>query len=75
VFSSPTLTKTEPTSPSDTQPLTVLIDPRVTTPPAELEQEFQLASDLTSMMSQVATARSQADNLRKQVQEVRPKGR
>jgi photosystem II stability/assembly factor-like uncharacterized protein len=55
------------------QPLTVLIDPRVTTPPAELQQEFLLASDLTSMMSEVATVRSQADNLRKQVQEVRPR--
>jgi hypothetical protein len=32
-----------------------------------------LASDLTAMMSEVATARSQADNLRKQVLEVRPR--
>ncbi|MGE5725106.1 MAG: glycoside hydrolase, partial [Acidobacteriota bacterium] len=50
-------------------PLTVKMDPRVKTPPAGLEQQFQAEVRLASMMTQVAEgvlqARSAADQLHK----------
>jgi photosystem II stability/assembly factor-like uncharacterized protein len=50
-------------------PLTVKMDPRVKTPPAGLEQQFQMEVQLASMMTQVAEgvlqARSAGDQLHK----------
>jgi photosystem II stability/assembly factor-like uncharacterized protein len=54
---------------SYTEPLTVKMDPRVKTPPAGLEQQFQMEVRLASMMTQVAEgvlqARSAGDQLHK----------
>ncbi|HET7748422.1 MAG TPA: glycoside hydrolase [Terriglobales bacterium] len=43
-----------------TAPLTVKMDPRVKTPPAGLEQQFQMETRLASMMTQAAEAVLQA---------------
>jgi len=45
---------------SYTAPLTVKMDPRVKTPPAGLEQQFQMETRLASMMTQAAEAVLQA---------------
>ena len=53
-----------------TAPLTVKIDPRVTTPPAGLVQQFQLETRLAAMMSNSTTAIREARSLHDQLQKL-----
>jgi photosystem II stability/assembly factor-like uncharacterized protein len=56
-----------------TEPLTIKIDPRVKTPPAGLEQEFNLATRLASMLTQSSHAVLQARSILEQIKAVSPK--
>jgi photosystem II stability/assembly factor-like uncharacterized protein len=53
---------------SDAAPLTLKMDPRVTTSLAELEQQFNLQIQLASMMTRISQAVLQARSVRKQLQ-------
>jgi hypothetical protein len=55
------------------QPITVKMDPRVKTPAAGLEQQFQLSQRLYSRLQTLAPAVAQASGVHKQLQEVRHK--
>ncbi|HEU5335641.1 MAG TPA: glycoside hydrolase, partial [Terriglobales bacterium] len=52
---------------SQEAPLTVKMDPRVKTPPAGLQQQFQAETKLASMMTQAAEAISQAHSATEQL--------
>jgi hypothetical protein len=56
---------------SYTQPLTVKMDPRVTTPPAALQRQFALAMRLTDAIRQDYEALQQVKALRTQLKAVR----
>jgi photosystem II stability/assembly factor-like uncharacterized protein len=58
---------------SYSQPLTVKMDPRVKTPAAGLQQQFQLSSDLYRQLLTLAPAVEQAAALRKQLKELQPR--
>jgi len=51
------------------QPLVVMMDPRVKAPREGLAREFQAASRVTAMLGEVTIARQQAEDLRKQIGE------
>ncbi|MGB8522601.1 MAG: hypothetical protein WCD43_06520 [Candidatus Acidiferrales bacterium] len=60
---------------SYSQPLTVKMDPRIKTPPADLQQQFELATEISRRQSEIGEAQrnvkqllSQARQLRTQVQ-------
>ena len=57
---------------SYTAPLTVKMDPRVKTPPAGLEQQFQMETRLARMMNQSYEATTQARSVREQLQKLTP---
>ena len=54
---------------SVTQPLTVVLDPRVPTAQEELLRQFALASRLEEKLGEVSTARNEFNVLQKQIQE------
>lgn len=54
---------------STTQPLTVVLDPRVNTPQEALVRQFALASRLSVRLGEVSTARQQLNFLQKQLEE------
>src|SRR6185437_6142213 len=58
---------------SYTAPLTVKMDPRVKTPPAGLEQQFQMETRLASMMTQAGEAVLQARSAGEQLHSLAPK--
>lgn len=52
---------------SETQPLTVKLDPRVKATPEELAQQYEIASKVTASAGEVAVALEQESDLRKQI--------
>ena len=54
---------------SSTQPLTVVLDPRVKTPPEALARQFALASRLSAKLGEASAAEQQSSALRKQTEE------
>jgi hypothetical protein len=56
-----------------TQPLTVKMDPRVTTPPAELEKQFRLSMQCYEGAAAARTASTQARSVRAQAAALRSK--
>ncbi len=56
-----------------TQPLTVAMDPRVKTPPADLAQQFEVAMKISAAMSQDAEALRQVRRLRALLAALKPR--
>jgi hypothetical protein len=56
---------------TSTSSLTVKMDPRIKTLPADLQKKFQLESQLASMLSKSTTALQQAASIRKQLSELK----
>jgi hypothetical protein len=52
---------------STSQPLEVKMDPRVATPAADLERQFQASSRLAAAIGELMAATQRADELRKQI--------
>ena len=57
-----------------TAPLTVKMDPRVKTPPASLQQQFQLMTKLSALLSDSSKAVMQTKAVREQLQKVQANG-
>jgi photosystem II stability/assembly factor-like uncharacterized protein len=53
------------------QPLTVVIDPRVKVSPQDLQAQFAAAGQVEEMLGQVSEARQQANHLHQQLQQAR----
>jgi hypothetical protein len=54
---------------SYSQPLTVVIDPRVNVSPQDLQAQFAAAGQVEEMLGQVSEARQQANHLHQQLQQ------
>ncbi len=54
-----------------TQPMTVMMDPRVKTPAADLQKQFALSSAIYDDLSAVQQAINHADSLRSQIEELK----
>src|SRR6185503_1616676 len=59
---------------SYTQSLTVRMDPRVKTPPADLRQQFATATRLTGLLRQAHDALTEVTSLRRQLRAARERG-
>jgi hypothetical protein len=60
---------------SYSQPLTVKMDPRIKTPPADLQQQFEIAIEVSRRQSEISEAQRSVKQLLSQARQLRPQAR